>query len=203
MAKTGFDTTEFSKEMGRVFNEYRQLNKRALPYLLRNRAIQLAVGSGKNAKHKGLFQEALALRPAVQREIRGLPKKLNNRIRRPKGWTVEREIAARQVQAGRFQASGWIVPGFTDSTGEGSNVQTVRGRVSVNLSGDNPSITLTNTSPRAQEFGTRTGYISKAFYNQTQDMLEYIRTHLNMTVAEFKKARPNFKQPIKNFVPSS
>lgn len=199
--KDGFDTSVFAKEMGRVFGDYRQLNKRALPYLLRNRMIQLAVGSGKGGKHRGLFQEALRLRSKVQSEIRALPKKLGWRIKRPPGRTAEQEIAARQVQAGRFQASGWIVPGFSDITSEGSNVKTVRGTVSMKLAGDRPSITLTNTSPRAQEFGNRTGYIARAFYNQTQDMLEYIRKHLNLTADEFRKQYPNFKRSITAFVP--
>jgi hypothetical protein len=197
-----FDATVFQREMTKVFADYRQLNKRALPYLLRNRMIQLAVGSGKGAKYKGLFQEALALRSQVQSEIRALPERLKWHIKRPYG-TALAEIKRRLVNAGRYQASGWLVPGFTDITGEGSNVKTLRGEVSMQLRGSNPSITLTNTSPRALEFGTRTGYIARAFYNQTQDMLVYIQQHLNLTVREFNKKYPNFKQPIEEFIPSS
>lgn len=202
MKKNGLDFAPFQKEMSRVFAEYRALNGRALHYLLRNRAIQLSIGSGKGGQHKGLYQEALALRPKVQSEIRGLPRKLNWRIRRPPGRTAEQEIAARQVQAGRFQASGWIVPGLQDITGEGAKVKTVRGKVSFVNTATSCSVTLTNTSPRALEFGLRTGYIAKAFYNQTQDMLIYIRKHLGLTVEEFRKRHPNFKRPISYFIPS-
>lgn len=200
MSETGFDTSQFQREMNRVFNDYRQLNKRALPYLLRNRAIQLAVGSGRGAKHKGLYQEARALRSSVQAEIRKLPAQLNYRIKRPPGRTVKDEIKARLVHAGIFQASGWIVPGFTD-LGEGFNVKTVRGRVVMKISGNNPSITLINTSPRALEYGQRTGYIARAFYNQIQDMLVYIQGHLNLTAREFSKTYPSFNRPITDFLP--
>lgn len=188
--------------MGRVFNDYRQLNKRALPYLLRNRAIQLAIGSGKGARHKGLYQEARALRTMVRAEIRALPQQLDWRIKRASG-SVKKEIARRQVFAGIYQASGWLVPGLTDITGEGSNLKTIRGQVDMQLSGNRPRITLTNTSPRALEFGTRTGYIARAFHNQTQDMLVYIKKHLSLTAAEFQKRYPNFKKPIESFVPST
>jgi hypothetical protein len=200
MAKTGFDTSVFQREMSRVFNDYRQLNKRALPEILRNRAIALAIGSGKGAKYKGLYQEARALRSMVRAEIQALPKKLNWRIKRFAG-TVKAEIARRQVQAGYFQASGWLVPGLIDISGEGSQVKTVRGQVSMQLNGNKPSITLTNTSPNAREYGNRTGYISRALYNQTQDMLVYIQKHLDLTVQEFNKKYPNFRTPIENFMP--
>lgn len=200
--KTGFDTSVFEKQMSTVFRDYRALNKRAVPELARKRAIQLAVGSGKRGKFKGLYQEARALRPQVQAEIRGLPSKLDYRIRRPRGRTVKQEIAARLVHAGIFQASGWIVPGFSDITGEGSRVKTVRGKVSIVTSGAKTRITLTNTSPRALEYGQRTGYIARAFYNQTQDMLVYIQKHLGLTVREFNKKYPNFRQPIEHFIPT-
>jgi hypothetical protein len=200
--KSGFDTSKFAEEMGRVFQEYRSLNRRALPELLRNRAIALAIGSGKGARYKGLYQEALALRPQIQREIKALPAQLNWRIKRHAG-TVKQEIARRIVQAGRFQASGWIVPGLTDISGEGANVKTVRGKVTMHLSGDRPTVTLTNRSPRAFEFAQRTGYISRALYNQSQDMLVYIKKHLGLTVAEFARKHPNFRKPIGEFIPSS
>lgn len=206
MAKTGFDASVFEREMTRVFNDYRQLNKRALPELLRNRAIQLAIGSGsgvkgsRGTKYKGLYQEARSLRSMVRAEIKALPQKLNWRIKRFAG-TVRKEIARRQVQAGYFQASGWLVPGLIDISGEGSQVKTIRGKVSMQLSGNKPSITLTNTSPNALEYGNRTGYISRAVYNQTQDMLVYIQKHLDLTAQEFNKKYPNFRTPIENFMP--
>lgn len=201
MKKTGLDFAPFQKEMSRVFAEYRALNGRALPYLLRNRAIQLSIGSGKGGQHKGLYQEALSLRPKVQAEIKALPRKLKWHIKRSPGRTVEKEITYRQLQAGRFQASGWIVPGLQDITGEGAKVKTIRGKVSFTNTASSCSVTLTNTSPRAFEFGMRTGYIAKAFYNQTQDMLIYIRKHLGLTVEEFRKKHPNFKRPISAFIP--
>lgn len=200
MAKDGFDTAVFEREMTRVFNDYRQLNKRALPEIMRKRAISLAIGSGKGAKYKGLYQEARDLRPMVQAEIRALPEKLKYRIKRS-GRTVAQEIAARQVQAGYYQASGWLVPGLTDIGGEGSRVKTIRGRVDMQLTGDRPSITLTNTSPNALEFANRTGYMARAVYNQTQDMLVYIQKHLDLTAREFSKKYPNFRTPIENFLP--
>ena len=200
MAKSGFDTSVFQREMSRVFNDYRQLNKRALPELLRKRAISLAIGSGKRASFKGLYQEARDLRPSVQAEIKALPEKLKYHIKRT-GRTVAQEIRARQVQAGYFQASGWLVPGLIDITGAGSRVQTIRGRVDMKLAGNSPSITLTNTSPNALEFAERTGYMARAFYNQTQDMLQYIQEHLDLMAAEFSKKYPNFRTPIENFIP--
>jgi hypothetical protein len=200
MAKTGFDTSQFTREMGRVFEDYRQLNKRALPELLRKRAISLAIGSGTGGRYKGLYQEARALRSMVRGEIQALPQKLNWRIKRFAG-TVKAEIARRKVQAGYFQASGWLVPGLIDISGEGSQVKTIRGKVSMQFNGNKPSITLTNTSPRALEYANRTGYMARAVYAQTQDMLVYIKKHLDLTAAEFSKKYPNFRKPITSFIP--
>lgn len=198
--KSGFDVDQFKQKMGDVFRDYRSLNKRAGPVILRNRAIAFAIGSGKGARYRGLFQEARALRSSVVAEIKALPQKLDWRIKRPKGFTVSQEIATRLVQAGYFQASGWLVPGLTDITGEGSNLKTVRGKVLFRGSENHLSVTLTNTSPRALEYAKRTGYMARVFYNQTQDMLVYIKAHLNLTAAEFSKKYPNFRQPIEEFL---
>lgn len=198
--KDGFDTEAFMREMGRTFEEYSELNKRSVPMLLKKRMVQLAIGSGGG--HKGLFQEARDLRPQVQAEIKSLPGKLHHHIRRyhRANNTEAGEIAARLVQAGYFQASGWLVEGFDDTFEAGGSVKTQRGRLDMNLEGDNPSITLTNTSPRALEFGTATGYIARAFFNQTQDMLDYIQKHLDMTAIEFNKTHPNFNKSFDEFV---
>ena len=199
--KDGFDTEAFMREMGRTFDEYSELNHRALPELLKKRMVQLAIGSGGG--HKGLFQEARDMRPVVQAEIMALPQKLNHRIKRYGRRTEAQEITSRLVQAGYFQASGWLVDGFDDIAGEGGHVVTNRGRLEMNLTGDDPSITLTNTSPRALEFGIWTGYIARAFYNQTQDMLDYIQKHLDLTVDEFNQKHPNFNKPIEAFIEST
>lgn len=199
--KNGFDVDLFASEMEHVFNEYSELNKRSLPELLKKRMLQLAIGSGGG--HKGLFQEARDLRPLVQAEIKYLPKRLNHHILRHGLKTEAAAIQSRLSQAGYFQASGWLVEGFTSGvSGPGSQIKTQRGSLDMQLDGDNPHITLTNSSPRALEFGEATGYIARAFYNQTQDMLEYIQKHLDMTAAEFSRSHPNFHQSMENFIPS-
>ncbi len=204
--KSGFDVGEFEQQFGKVFEDYEQLNQRALPELLKKRAVQLAVGSGKGGRYGGLFQECKALRPQVQALIKTLPQILHHHIKRTGGVarTEAQEIKARLSQAALFQASGWLVPELLGSqlpSGPGSWIRTQRGKVEMNLSGNNPSIKLTNTSPRALEFALATGYMARAVYNQTQDMLVYIQNHLDLTAKEMSKRYPNFRQPIESFLP--
>lgn len=161
--------------------------KRSAPVVLNKQITQLAIGA-KGVK--GLFQEARDTRRATIAEIRALPARLDYRIKRYHG-TVKNEIARRISQAGHYQASGWIVEGLPRPSGKGSKVFTIRGSIRT-TGGVNPRVTISNKSPRAFEFGQRTGYVQRAVNNRAKDMLKYVQKKLASDAQEFSKPYPKF-----------
>lgn len=176
----------------KAFRDYIAHTKRTVPEVLKKQIVQLAIGA-KGVK--GLFQEALSTRRATVAEIRALPAKLNYRIRRAPGFTAKREIARRIVNAGFYQASGWVVPGIAEPRGRGAVVKTQRGSISI-TGGTNPRATLKNKSPQAFEFGQRTGYVQRALNNRARDMQKYVQKKLASEAKEFSKPHPNFQTTL-------
>lgn len=184
------DTRNLGKQLSQVFSEYAAYNGRSMRELLEKQMVQLAIGAKGS---KGLFQEAVAERQRTITEIKALPQKLNWRIKRWRG-SVKQEIARRQRFAGYYQASGWIPPEYLQFFTGKLTIKTNRGSLSARLNGANPSITLTNKSPRALEFGSRSGYIGRAMRNRIRDMDVYIRRKQREAAAEFSKDRPSFSR---------
>lgn len=176
------------RELQRAFRDYMAYTKRSGPVVLQKQVVQLAIGA-KGVK--GLFQEALSTRKETVREIRALPKKLNYRIRRTPGFTVKREIARRVASAGYYQASGWVIPGIAEPRGKGAVVRTQRGSIRT-TGGINPRVTISNKSPQAFEFGSKTGYVQRAVNNRAADMRKYVDKKMASDAREFSKAKPHF-----------
>lgn len=176
------------RELQKAFRDYMAHTKRSAPEVLKKQITQLAIGA-KGVK--GLFQEAVGTRPATVATIRGLPEKLGHRIRRAPGFTVKQEIARRVSKAGFYQASGWIVPGIAQPRGRGAVVITQRGSITAK-GGINPSTTISNRSPQAFEFGSRTGYIQRALNARARDMQKYVQDKLNKEAKEFSLPKPSF-----------
>ena len=173
------------REVSAALNAYMSHSNRAPEAILYKQATQLAIGA-KGVK--GLYQEALTHRPEVIREIRALPKRLGHRIKRESG-SVRAEIARRTVQAGRFQASGWITEAMPNP--RGAVVRTVRGKITMR-GGANARVTLSNRSPQALEFGSRTGYIQRALNNRARDMRRYVEKKLASDARQLSSRRPRF-----------
>lgn len=176
------------RELQKAFRDYMAHTKRSGPEVLKKQISQLAIGA-KGVK--GLFQEALTTRAATVAIIRGLPERLNYRIRRAPGFTVKQEINRRIANAGFYQASGWVVPGIAQPRGRGAVVKTQRGSIS-SKGGINPSVTISNKSPQAFEFGSRTGYIQRAVNSRARDMQKYVQKKMASDAKQFSKPRPHF-----------
>ncbi len=74
--KDGFDTSKFARELGRVFGEYRQYNRRSLPILLEQLGQKVSIDA---------YIEAAALRPQQVAKIEAVPQAL--------GYAVKRRLA--------------------------------------------------------------------------------------------------------------
>lgn len=183
-----FTATFDSTALNKAFRDYMSYTKRSGPEVLKKQVVQLAIGA-KGVK--GLFQEALSTRKDTVAEIRGLAAKLDYRIRRAPGFTVRQEIARRIGTAGFFQASGWVIPGIAQPRGKGAVVKTQRGSIKA-TGGINPSITISNKSPKAFEFGARTGYVQRALNARAKDMQKYVDKKMASDAKEFSKSRPIF-----------
>lgn len=180
------------RELQKAFRDYMAHTKRSGPVVLQKQVVQLAIGA-KGVK--GLFQEALSTRKATVAEIRGLPAKLDYRIKRVPGRTVKQEIAARIANAGFYQASGWVVPGIAVPRGRGAALKTQRGSIKA-TGGVNPRVTISNSSPKAFEFGSRTGYVQRALNNRARDMRKYVDKKMASEAKEFSKRKPRFESTL-------
>lgn len=200
------------RALERTLRQYVDVSTKPLPAALELQATQMAIGKG------GLYREGMKERGRQVAKIKALPQRLGHRIRkrtvsslggsripqnpRRRGAsqkvraaaaktgrqhvTEAEEIRLRLRHAGRYQASGWINRRMTP---RGAKIITSRGRVSFR-GGINPSVTLTNTSPQAAEYGARTGYIGRALRNRTRDMLVYIQRKLDRDARAFSRPRP-------------
>lgn len=178
-------------EIDRAFRAYIAHSNRSIPYICEKQMVQLCIGA-KGVR--GLFQEALRERPETIRQIRALPSRLNWRIKRESGPAMA-EIRRRVAKAGYFQASGWIIKGLpeTERVNRGpSRVFTQRGVLMARPSGLNARITVANTSPRALEFGERTGYIQRAINNRAADMEKYVERKLARDAKALSAKVPRF-----------
>lgn len=180
------------RDLQRAFTDYMAYTKKSAQESLQKQIVQLAVGA-KGVK--GLFQEALATRKETVRDIRSLPARLNFAIRRAPGFSVRQEIARRVQSAGYYQASGWIVPGIAEPRGRGATVKTLRGSIKT-TGGINPRVSISNSSPKAFEFGSKTGYIQRALDARARDMLKYVKNKMAREAREFSKPKPNFNIPL-------
>lgn len=182
------EATFDDKELQRALTQYISYSKRSAPEILEKQMTSLAIGA-KGVK--GLFQEALSTRRATVAEIRQLPTRLDYRIKRAHGFTVKKEIARRIASAGFYQASGWVIPGRFQPRGKGGVVKTQRGSIS-KKGGINPSITIKNSSPKAFEFGSRTGYIQRALNARAKDMLKYVEKKMASDAKKLSLPKPRF-----------
>lgn len=180
------------RELQKAFTAYMAYTKRSAPVVLQKQIVQLAIGA-KGVK--GLFQEALTTRRATVAEIKALLGKLDYRIKRAPGFTVKKEIARRVASAGFYQASGWVVPGIAEPRGKGAVLKTQRGSIKAS-GGVNPRVTISNKSPKAFEFGQRTGYVQRAVNNRAKDMQKYIQKKMASDGKEFSKKTPRFQTSL-------
>lgn len=183
-----FTATFDDRELQKAFRDYMAYTKKSGPEVLKKQIVQLAIGA-KGVK--GLFQEALSTRRDTVAAIRALPAHLSYRIRRAPGFTVRQEISRRVKNAGFYQASGWIIPGIAQARGKAAVVKTQRGSISAK-GGINPSTTITNKSPKAFEFGSRTGYIQRAVNSRARDMQKFVQDKMAKDAKKFSGRHPNF-----------
>lgn len=185
------DTREL-KDLTKTLGEYAAYSKRSNAVVVDKQAQQLAIGS-KGVR--GLYQEARFVEgPKTKQEIRALLTKLGHRIRRY-GGTAEAEIRRRAAKAGLYQSTGWISDRYSINSAR-RLVTTSRGRVSLSLRGDRPSVTIFNESIGAAEFANRTGYIGRAISNRVRDMRVYLTRKLASDAKRFSRPKPKFPKSI-------
>ena len=219
--KTGFDASTFAKELGRVFGEYRQYNKRSAAVLLNHAADRL---SGD------LFNACAALRPSQQAKIAAVPQQTNYHVKRRLSKNVGTEATAlatfkKGKRKGQFKSQSIVsqirraARGVKHVTVE----QEIRLRqrfaalfqasgwlyrgakgaanprvmqppcvVVKQLEGTRLHVRLENPRPNSQEFAESTGYLESAFNARIADMEKYIADHKEKTEQEWDKATPNF-----------
>src|SRR4029453_3585189 len=83
--KTGFDASPFIKELGRVFGEYRQYNRRSTALLLHQLGAKLSTD---------LYMEAAKLRGSQQAKIEAAPGQTHYNVKRPPRKGVGNEAPA-------------------------------------------------------------------------------------------------------------
>jgi hypothetical protein len=217
--QTGFDATPFVKELGRVFGEYRQYNRRSTAILLQQLGAKLSTD---------LYMEAAKLRPSQQAKIEAVPGQTHYHVKRRlvKGVGSESTALAtfkKGKRKGQFKSQS-LASQIRRAAGGATHVtieQEIRLRkrfaavyqasgwlspmvkgirnafrmnppavVVQNLSGTNLKVQITNPRPNSLEFAAN--YLEAAFAYRIREMRDYIERKLNSDVAEFNRDRPNF-----------
>lgn len=217
----GFDTTQFHRELGRVFGEYRQYNQRSTALLLHQLGEKLSAD---------LYMEAAKLRTAQQAKIAGVPEATNYHVKRRLVRNVGSEAVALKVfkkgkHKGQFksqsvasqirrQARGGThvtvaeeirlrkrFAAFFQASGWLSPmVKGLRNVFRMNppavvieqLEGSQLRVRITNPRPNSAEFAESTGYLEAAFAYRVNQMRIYIQRKIYGDAAEFNRPRPNF-----------
>lgn len=217
----GFDTTQFHRELGRVFGEYRQYNQRSTALLLHQLGEKLSAD---------LYMEAAKLRPSQQAKIEGVPESTNYHVKRRLIRNVGSEAVALKVfkkgkRKGQFksqsvasqirrQARGGThvtvaeeirlrkrFAAFFQASGWLSPmVKGLRNVFRMNppavvieqLEGSQLRVRITNPRPNSAEFAESTGYLEAAFAYRVNQMRIYIQRKIYGDAAEFNRPRPNF-----------
>jgi hypothetical protein len=218
-SKTGFDASEAIKELGRVFGEYRQYNRRSTALLLKQLGGKLSTD---------LYMEAAKLRPSQQAKIEAVPEQTNYHVKRRLVKGVGTQATALAVfkkgkRKGQFKSQS-LASQIRREAGGATHVtieQEIRLRkrfaavyqasgwlspivkglrnafrmnppavVVENLSGTNLKLQITNPRPNSLEFAAN--YLEAAFAYRIGQMRTYIERKLAGDVAEFNRPRPNF-----------
>jgi hypothetical protein len=217
--KTGFDGQPFLKELGRVFGEYRQYNKRSTAVLLHQLGAKLSMD---------LYMEAAKLRPSQQAKIEAVPQQTGYHVKRRlvKGVGIEATALAtfkKGKRKGQFKSQS-LVSQIRRAAGQARHVtieQEIRLRkrfaaiyqasgwlspmvkglrnvlrmnpqavVVERLEGTNLSVQVTNPRPNSAEFSAN--YLPAAVTYRIGEMQTYIERKVNGDAVEFNKRRPNF-----------
>lgn len=221
MPADGFNTKNFTAELGRVFGQYRQYNRRSTPLLLEQLGAKLSIDA---------YLEAARLIPKQKAIIEALPARLGYRIKRRetgslargnefdvfkkgkrKGQYRQQSISAQAVRAGGnhvtiadeirlrkrwagiYQASGWLSELTTRLIKSAGRFK--QGAIVVKqLSGSHVTLRITNPRTHSAEYADSTGYLARAFQRRIADMQIYIQRKLNGDAREFSRPRPNFNK---------
>jgi hypothetical protein len=217
--QTGFDASPFVKELGRVFGEYRQYNRRSTALLLHQLGAKLSTD---------LYMESAKLRGSQQAKIEAVPEQTNYHVKRRlvKGVGTQATALAtfkKGKRKGQFKSQS-LASQIRREAGGATHVtieQEIRLRkrfaavyqasgwlspmvkgirnvfrmnppavVVENLSGTNLKLQITNPRPNSLEFAAN--YLEAAFAYRIGQMRTYIERKLNSDMAEFNKPRPNF-----------
>lgn len=219
--KSGFDASNATRQLGRVFGEYLQWNQRSSGELLHQLGAKLSVD---------LYMQCAGLREEQQRKIEALPATLEYHIKRRlskdvgsqatafatfkrgkhKGSfksqsvasqvrrastathvSVADEIRLRKRFAAIYQASGWL-----SDLVKGVRASLARlnppAVVVETLNGTDMRITISNPRKNSAEFAESSGYLAAAFQYRINEMRTYIQRKISGDVQEFNRPRPNF-----------
>lgn len=174
------------RNLRKAFTAYMAVTSRDARTTLEVKAAMLVSG-GKGVQ--GLYQEARKHAPETRAEIRALARK-PWKIKRKRGSAMA-EIARRLRYAGFVQSTGWFNKRYGTPRKDGSvpirQVANPRGVVVSRLSGPKMFISITNRTPRAGEFASKTGYVQRAINNITADMMKYVERKLQESAQRFSK----------------
>jgi len=218
--KTGFDASPFTRELGRVFGEYRQYNTRSSALLLHQLGAKLQVD---------LAQAAADLRPSQQAKIEAVPQQQNYQVKRRLAQGVGNERTATATfkkgkKKGQFKSQSIVSRIRRESRGQKhvSIEQEIKLRkrfaayfqasgwlsprlknrpgirmmvppcvVIEELDGTDLSVTLENPRPGSADFASQ--YLEAAFEYRVNEMYRYIARKIYEDARELNKPRPNFQ----------
>lgn len=218
----GFDTKKFHEELGRVFGEYRQYNRRSLPVLLEQLGSKLSIDA---------YLEAAKLKSAQKAKIDAVPEKFGYRVRRrlAANLTSKDPFARfkRGARAGQFKSHGVTSSIARSAINRGNQHVSIDEEIRLRkrfaaifqasgwiseltvklkgafkmktgaivvkqLSGPAVRIEITNPRQNSAEYAGATGYLNRAFQNRIADMRGYIQRKMNEDAGIFSQPKPHF-----------